>query len=366
MASKLAQTRRPQAHCTEAPGQRRPRIVVAAAQPERLAGSAPWGAERRCAAVAAAAAAAGGVAGVRLSPEEKARHSRPPGWTAPGPPPAGPRGDPDLAPRPGESLSYLCGDWRIFQLEAGHRWSMDDHVTAVVALQEAAAAPRPVRHALDLGCGCGSVLMMVGWGLPEARCVGVEAQAISIGLARRSVRYNAGDSGRIAVLRGDLRDPLPPGVAPPGGFDLVTGTPPYVPLDCGGASARPQKAPCNLETRGGVEGYVAAAARALAPGGACVLVMGVQGQRRPDRVREAAAAHGMAVSRCVDVVPRAGKPVLMQVWVLRWGADAAAAGPERREEFVVRLADGALAPDMHAARAAIGMPPARSGAPPGL
>lgn len=187
---------------------------------------------------------------------------------------------------------------------------------------------------------------------------------MSVALARRSARYNTGDTGRVTVLQGDLRDPLPPGVAPPGGFDLVTGTPPYVPLDSGGASARPQKAPCNLETRGGVEGYVAAAARALAPGGACVLVMGVQGQRRPGRVRDAAAAHGLAVARRVDVVPRAGKPLLMQVWVLRWAGDAAGA-EERGEEFVVRLEDGSLGPDMHAARAAIGMPPARSAAPSG-
>ncbi|KAI8471247.1 MAG: S-adenosyl-L-methionine-dependent methyltransferase [Monoraphidium minutum] len=309
----------------------------------------------------------GGSSAMRRDPVDKARHVRPPGWVAPGPPPVGPQGDPDLAPRPGETLAFLSGDWRIFQLTNGHRWSLDDHVTAVVALQEARAAPPPgVTHYLDLGCGIGSVLMMVAWGLPDAKAVGVEAQEISVGLARRSVRYNAGAaSGRVSVHRGDLRDPLPPGAAPPGGFDLITGTPPYIPRGDGGVGLRPQKEPCNLETRGGVEEYVAAAAAALAPGGSFVVVMGVQGQRRRDRVAAAAAAHGLAVSRCVEVVPREGKPALMHVYVLRWRQDCGGGGgsgePQgcTHERFVVRLADGRLGPDMHAARAAIGMPPAK-------
>ena len=351
------------------------------------------------AAAAAPAAAAAAPARVR-SPEEKAAFSRPPGWVAPGPQPIGPNQgpggapDPELAPRDGEeTLSFLAGDWRLFQLVNGHRWSLDDHVTAVVALQEAArlaAAGRPVRRALDLGCGIGSVLLMVAWGLPDASLVGVEAQDVSVALARRSVRYNLGGDGRVlrsggddsgggdssgdssgsssasgqcrvALVHGDLRDPLPRGVAPEDGFDLVTGTPPYIPLGGGGASARPQKTPCNLETRGGVEGYVAAAARALAPGGAAVVCMGVQGQpSKVDRVFAAAPTHGLAVRRCVEIVPREGKPPLMRVYALGHAADGDASEAALIERFVVRLADGSLSPEMHAARAAIGMPPARS------
>ena len=297
-----------------------------------------------------------------------ARHARPLGWAPPGPQPLGECGDPSLKPGSGETLSFLAGDWRIFQLSDGHRWSLDDHVTAVIALQEAAKLARPPLAALDLGCGIGSVLLMVAWGLPAATCVlGVEAQDVSVALCRRSIRYNVGEGGRVAVLQHDLRHPLPPGAAPPAGFDIVTGTPPYIPLGGGAGSRRPQKEPCNLETRGGVEEYVAAAARVLAPGGAFIVVMGVQGQQRHNRVDDAAASHGLAVTRSVDVVPREGKPPLMRVSVLRWAADAAveagaavaaaAAAPPPADTFVVRLADGSLGPDMHAARAAIGMPP---------
>lgn len=93
------------------------------------------------------------------------------------------------------------------------------------------------------------------------------------------MRYNIGPaSDRITLVQGDLRAPLPPGLAPPGGFDLITGTPPYIPLGGGGSSGRPQKAPCNLETRGGVEGYVEAAAAALAPDGVIVVCMVSRGR----------------------------------------------------------------------------------------
>jgi hypothetical protein len=41
-------------------------------------------------------------------------------------------------------------------------WSLDDMMTALVALQEA-RQHGAVRRVLDLGCGIGSVLMMVAW-----------------------------------------------------------------------------------------------------------------------------------------------------------------------------------------------------------
>jgi tRNA1(Val) A37 N6-methylase TrmN6 len=40
---------------------------------------------------------------------------------------------------------------------------------------------------LDLGCGIGSVLLMLAWRFPDAAVVGVEAQALSLDLARRSI-----------------------------------------------------------------------------------------------------------------------------------------------------------------------------------
>src|SRR5512143_2988016 len=84
---------------------------------------------------------------------------RPPGWTAPGPAPADWH-DRTLRPRAGEDLCWLAGDWRILQRIDGHRWSLDDLVTAWFAAEH---APRPPRRFADLGCGIGSVLMLLAW-----------------------------------------------------------------------------------------------------------------------------------------------------------------------------------------------------------
>ena len=108
-----------------------------------------------------------------------------------------------LGPRAGEDLCYLAGDWRILQQTAGHRWSLDDLVTAWVAAE--VAAPRPPARFLDLGCGIGTVLMLLAWRFPAARGVGIEAQPASVDLARRSLAWNDAAT-RCEVRCGDFRD----------------------------------------------------------------------------------------------------------------------------------------------------------------
>src|SRR5439155_369411 len=158
---------------------------------------------------------------------------RPVGWRAPGPPPGGAVEDGHLGPGPGEDLCYLAGDWRILQRVDGQRWSLDDLVTAWLAAEEAHAAP--AASLLDLGCGIGAVLMLLAWRFPQARAVGIEAQAVSVDLAQRSLAWN-GAADRCAVVHGDLRDPavLRPGAA----FDLMTGPPPRPPRAHGDAAVR--------------------------------------------------------------------------------------------------------------------------------
>src|SRR5215470_13971156 len=97
---------------------------------------------------------------------------RPAGWRAPGPRPSAPADRPEAWPGPGEDLCHLAGDWRILQLLRGHRWSLDDLVTAWFAADVVRGAP-PARIA-DLGCGIGAVLMLLAWRFPAARGVGIE------------------------------------------------------------------------------------------------------------------------------------------------------------------------------------------------
>jgi tRNA1(Val) A37 N6-methylase TrmN6 len=265
---------------------------------------------------------------------------RPAGWRAPGPPP---RARADLVPGPHEDLCFLAGDWRIFQRVDGHRWSLDDLVTAWSAADSVA---RPAR-VLDLGCGIGSVLLLLAWRFPEARIDGVEAQSLSVDLARRSIAWN-GTEDRCAVHHADLRDAAL--IARLGRYDLVTGTPPYLPVGSAPESRRPQKGPCNFEHRGGIEAYCTAAARTLADDGTFVAC---EQASQDARVHAAARDAGLHVVRSRPVVPRDGKAALFAVHVMRRGS-----GPtEVRPPLVVRDARGGRTPAFASVRAAMGLPP---------
>ncbi len=142
--------------------------------------------------------------------------------------------------------------------------------------------------------------MLLAWRFPQARAVGIEAQAVSVDLAQRSLAWN-GAADRCAVVHGDLRDPavLRPGAA----FDLMTGTPPYLRPGTATPSARMQRGPAHLELRGGIEAYCLAAARWLAPGGRFVACAAAAQLRR---VSEAATGW---IRRSWYATPRAsGRP----------------------------------------------------------
>ena len=78
----------------------------------------------------------------------------------------------------------LIGDWHIYQRTGGHRTSTDDLITAWLASQSVASPP--ARY-LDLGCGIGSVLLMVSHRLTPTVAIGVEAQPQSAHMAKRAV-----------------------------------------------------------------------------------------------------------------------------------------------------------------------------------
>jgi len=270
---------------------------------------------------------------------------RPPGWRAPGPPPCTPPDRPDLGPAPGEDLCFLAGDWRILQRLDGHRWSLDDLCTAWWAIRSVRAAP--ARH-LDLGCGIGTVLLLLAWRFPALRSVGLEAQTLSVGLARRSIAWN-GVEERCRADEADFRDPT--ATARLGPQDLVTGTPPYLAPGTGSESARVQCGPCRFEHRGGVEDYVRVAAGLLGPDAPFV---GCAAARQRDRVRGAAAEAGLAVESWRDVVPRRGKPPLFAVFALRRVTTGSPGG--ELPPLVVRETDGTRTAEFLALRSEMGLP----------
>ncbi len=272
------------------------------------------------------------------------------GWAKPGPRPPGlPAG---AEPVPGATLDAISGWFRLWQLRDGHRFSTDDILTAWYGTSWCPSA----RTALDLGSGIGTVASIVAWRLPGVKLVTVEAQEVSVGLARRSVAYN-GLADRVDLRCGDFRDP---GVLGDGErFDLITGSPPYFPPGTGVEGDHPQKVACRFELRGDVGDYCAAAARHLASGGFFACVFPDEPVQRA-RVEAGASSAGLVIVRRRPVVFREGDPPLIGLFGLMRAADL----PEWfrgqtwvESPLIIRARDGAIHPEYSAVKLAIGFPP---------
>lgn len=249
-----------------------------------------------------------------------------------------------IEPDRGETRDYICGHFRIFQYEKGHRYSTDDVLTAWYGTL---CAPRVERLA-DLGSGIGSVAIIAAWRLPAARVVTVEAQEQSIRLARKSVRYN-GLEDRFTLVDGDLRD-----FATDERFDLVTGSPPYFPPGTATAAEHSQAVPARIETRGSVADYARTASRILAPGGVFVFVFPtLQVSRAEDALRDAR----LMLLRRRDVVFKEGEPPLISLFAAVRGGDVPPRPPLVEPPLTIRRTDGSIHPEYAVIRMSFGFPP---------
>jgi tRNA1(Val) A37 N6-methylase TrmN6 len=249
---------------------------------------------------------------------------------------------------PGETLDFICGDFRIFQYEKGHRYSTDDVLTAWYG---SICAPR-VERAADLGSGIGSVAIICAWRLPGAAFCTVEAQELSLRLARKSIAYN-GLAPRFTLYHGDLRDAALLADEEP--FDLVTGSPPYWPPGTATEAQHPQAVGARIETRGDVADYARAAARILAPGGVFVFVFPCVQLARALSALDAAS---LQLVRRRDVIFKEGEPPMISLFAAMRAADL----PPGRQPWiepplVIRTKNGAVHPEYAAIRISFGFPP---------
>jgi tRNA1Val (adenine37-N6)-methyltransferase len=243
----------------------------------------------------------------------------------------------------------LTGAFRIWQRRRGHRYSLDDVATAWVAVR---ARPQ-ARCMVDLGCGVGSVLLMLAYKMSAAHAWGIEAQHASFELAIRNCARND-VLARVRVIHGDLRDAsnlerlrLEAQAQGHDGLELVTGTPPYQPAGQGSVSPDSQRAHARVELRGGVEAYLMAAGQLVSPGGRVVICADA---RRKERVLEGAAQAGLAPLRSLELVPAANKPALFTVWTLSRASDLTSPSRIATERLVVRDAAGRRTPEANALR----------------
>ena len=232
-----------------------------------------------------------------------------------------------------ESLGALTDDQltpevRVWQRRKGHRFSSDDVATASVAWH---ARPDAKRY-LELGCGLGSVLLLLAWKCPSLVCAGIEAQASSFELLRRNV-LRSGYAERVSIRQGDLRDGAMLDALGTG-FDLVTGTPPYFPPGTALDANDQQRTFARMELRGGVEVYLEAAARVVHAEGTVVMC---GDSRANPRVMAAAKMLGLVVVARTEVIPKVGKPSLFSVWTLVCGQRSA---PVEVATLTLRERDG--------------------------
>jgi tRNA1(Val) A37 N6-methylase TrmN6 len=254
----------------------------------------------------------------------------------------------ELVPENDLTDDALAGELRVFQRRNGHRYSLDDTLTAWVA---ARARPR-AESALDLGCGIGSVLLMLAYKLRTARLCGLEAQVQSHALASSNIARN-GLAARVRATLGDLRERASldalraENLGQP--FELITGTPPYLPKEHGTLPPDAQRAHARFELRGGVEAYVAAAAGLLAPSGVFVICAGV---RTAERLERAAQDAHLYIHSAMPVIPSVAKGELFAVWTL-----GASALPRAQElPFIARDEHGARTQAALEVRSFFGLP----------
>jgi tRNA1Val (adenine37-N6)-methyltransferase len=237
------------------------------------------------------------------------------------------------------TLDPLAGSWSIFQLKRGHRFSTDDLLVAWLAMET-----RPdARRLLDIGAGMGSVGLMTLHAMPpDAHLTMVEAQEISHRQARASIAHNRLQD-RVTPIHADLREVMLPARS----FDLVTGSPPYIPVGHGVISPHPQRAGARMELRGDVSDYCRTAAHALTEDGVFCFCHAA-GDARPE---PAVATAGLTLRARQDVVFRRGRPATIALFVAGWGG-----AREDRAPLVVREADGRWTPEYRAVRQRMSAP----------
>jgi tRNA1Val (adenine37-N6)-methyltransferase len=150
-------------------------------------------------------------------------------------------GLPEDLRREDETLEPLLVDrGYILQKRRGYRFSLDAVVLAdfVAGLQGKARAAKSTRY-LDLGTGCGVILLLLAkWGSGFTG-YGVEIQEALADLAARNLRLH-GLEDRFQILCTNLKEL--PSRLPRASFDWITSNPPYRRIDTGRVNPDPQKA----------------------------------------------------------------------------------------------------------------------------
>ena len=161
----------------------------------------------------------------------------------------------------------------------------------------------PQSAVCDLGCGCGSLSLLLCGKYPLLRVTGVELQPQAAALAEENAAQDGLD-GRFSVIRGDLREHRT--LLAHGSVDAVVSNPPYYPVGSGKCAASPALAAARTELTCSLGELCTCAAWLLRSGGRFFLV------HKPERLADLMVSlreNRLEPKRLRLVRHRAGGPV---------------------------------------------------------
>lgn len=185
--------------------------------------------------------------------------------------------------------SLFDGRLQCRQPLAGYRFSVDAVLAAHFVL------PKAGQRVLDLGCGSGIIGLIIAYRVADAEVQGMELQPELAAIARDNVALN-GFAGRMAILRGDVRQPA--ASVQPEAYDLVVCNPPYGTGQDGRVSQQSQAALARHGLAGDLEDFVRAAAFAVRNRGRVVFI--VPARRGADL---------LSLLRCHRLTPKRMQPI---------------------------------------------------------
>lgn len=159
--------------------------------------------------------------------------------------------------------TLFAGRLSCRQHRDGYRFSVDAILLAHFFI------PRPAETVLDLGCGCGVILLLLAYRWPSLKLTGLELQPQLAALARRNVADNH-LAGRITIVEGDLRSCG--NLFKPGQFQRVVCNPPFYRHEGARLNLDPERRLARHEVAADLGEVVAAAGRLLHKGGRVDLV----------------------------------------------------------------------------------------------
>ena len=161
------------------------------------------------------------------------------------------------------SDTLFNGSLRVYQERKGYRFSVDAVILA------GHVRPRPGERVIELGTGCGIVLLILAFRYPRSHYLGIEVQPRLHDLGLRNVADNRMQD-RIQLFLTDLKTLSPQGIG--GRVDAVICNPPYRKAESGRLNPNPQKAIARHEMEMTLGQLLSAANRMLRSAGKFTIV----------------------------------------------------------------------------------------------